>query len=177
VDRTHQIADTARIIEAASAGVVLTRGGDILPLPGLPDHRLLAPGSRILAAAARELADTYVTFLAPTTDSRDGDGPLVRVSALNCARPPLDHLRAAVLLSAPGDLRGLTTLDLRVLGLLVEGVTRVAAVAAALGVDERTAADALRASLLALQAPNRTAATVHALRTGLRIPPQLATPA
>src|SRR3954447_10822523 len=48
LDRTHQIADTARIIEAASAGVVLTRGGDTLPLPGLPDHRLLAPDSRIL---------------------------------------------------------------------------------------------------------------------------------
>jgi hypothetical protein len=64
-----------------------------------------------------------------------------------------------------------------VLGLLVEGETRVPAVAAALDVDQRTAADALRASLLALQAPNRTAATVHALRTGLRIPPQLTTPA
>lgn len=45
LDRARQIADTAGIIEAASAGVVLTRGGDILPLPGLPDHRLLAPGS------------------------------------------------------------------------------------------------------------------------------------
>jgi hypothetical protein len=179
LDHTRQIAETARIVEGATAGVVLTRGGDTLPLPGLPDHRLLAPGSPLLAAAARELAgsDTYVTFLAPTTDAYAGDGRLVRVSALDCARPPLDHLCAAVLLSAPGDLRGLTPLDLRVLGLLVEGVTRVPAVAAALGVDERTAADALRASLLALQAPNRTAATVHALRTGLRIPPQLATPA
>jgi len=64
-----------------------------------------------------------------------------------------------------------------VLGLLVAGVTRVPAVAAALDVDERTAADALRAALLALQVPNRTAATVHALRAGLRVPPQLATPA
>ena len=63
--------------------------------------------SRILATAARELADslTYVTFLAPTTDSCAGDERLVRVSALDCARPPLDHLRAAVLLSPPGDLR------------------------------------------------------------------------
>src|SRR3954469_19401722 len=85
LDRTRQIAETARIVEAASAGVLLTRGGDILPLPGLPGlpgHRLLAPGSRILATAARELADTdaYVTFLAPTTDSYAGDGQLVRVS-------------------------------------------------------------------------------------------------
>ena len=177
MDRIRQIAETARFIEAAGGGVVLTRGGDIVPLDGLPDHRLLAPGSPILAAAARELTDTdtYVTFLAPTINSYAGDGRLVRVSALDCARPPLDHLHAAVLLSAPGDLRGLTLLDLRVLGLLVEGVTRVPAIATALDVDERTAADALRASMLALQAPNRTAAAVHALRSGLRIPPQLAT--
>jgi DNA-binding CsgD family transcriptional regulator len=177
LDRAREIAETARFIEAAGGGVVLTRGGDIVPLDGLPDHRLLAPGSPILAAAARELTDTdaYVTFLAPTIDSYAGDGRLVRVTALDCARPPLDHLHAAVLLSAPGDLRGLTPLDLRVLGLLVEGVTRVPAIATALDVDERTAADALRASMLALQAPNRTAAAVHALRSGLRIPPQLAT--
>jgi hypothetical protein len=178
LDRTREMGQITRIIEAAGAGVVLTRGGDTVPLPGLPGHRLLAPGSPILAAAAQELAgsDTYTTFLAPTTQPSD-DGRLVRVTALDCARPELDHLAAAVLLSPPGDLRGLTPLDLRLLGLLVEGVTHIPAIAAALGVDERTAADALRASLLALQSPNRTAATVHALRAGLRIPPQLATPA
>jgi GAF domain-containing protein len=58
LDRAREIAASARIVDSASAGVVLTRGGDTLPLPGLPDHRLLAPGSRILATTAQELADS-----------------------------------------------------------------------------------------------------------------------
>jgi hypothetical protein len=176
LDRTREIATTARIVQAATAGVLLTRGGDTLPLPGLPDHRLLAPGSPLLTTAAQELADsdTYITFLAPTTDTDHGG--LRRVSALNCACPPLDHLAAAVLLSPPGDLRGLAPLDLRVLGLLVEGAAHVPDVAAELGVDVRPVTDALRRTLVALEASDLTAATVRALRTGLRIPPRLAVP-
>jgi hypothetical protein len=175
LDRIREIAGTARIIEAATAGILLTRGGNALPLPGLPCHRLLTPGSRLLATAARELhdSDTYTTFLAPTTET--GEEALVRVSALHCDRPALDHLYAAVLLSPPGDLRGLHPLHLRVLGLLVGGATHVPAIAAALGIDEGTVADALRATLAALETSDLTAATVRALRTGLRIPPQLAT--
>jgi hypothetical protein len=177
LDRTRDIAETARIVGAASAGVVLTRGGDTLPLPGLPDHPLLAPGTQLLATAAQELADsdTAITFLSSLARTGDHER-LVRVTALDCARPPLDHLSAAVLLSPPGDLRGLTGLDLRLLGLLVEGATHLPAIAAALGVAERNAADAIRATLAALQAPNLTAATVRAVRAGLRIPPQLAEP-
>jgi GAF domain-containing protein len=68
LDRTRDIADTARVVESASAGVVLTRSGDVLPLPGLPDDRLLARGSPILMVAAEELANSgaYLSFLAPT---------------------------------------------------------------------------------------------------------------
>jgi hypothetical protein len=176
LDRAREIAASARIVDAASAGIVLTRGGDTLPLPGLPDHSLLTPGSRILATVAQELAesDTYITFLAPVTETDDGG--LVRVTALDCARPPLDHLRAAVLLSPPGDLHGLTPLDLRLLGQLAGGETQIPALAAALDVDMRTVADAIHATLVALEAPDVTAATVRALRIGLRIPPQLFTP-
>jgi hypothetical protein len=177
LDRIRGVAATARIVEAATAGVVLTRGGDVLPLPGLPGHRLLAAGSPVLVTAAAELADadTCITFLAPTTDC-DEDERLVRISVLDCARPGLDHLAAAVLLSPPGALHGLTPLHLRVLGLLVEGATHLRPIAAALGVDERTAADALRTVLVALETPSLTAAAMHAIRTGLRIPPHLATP-
>jgi hypothetical protein len=176
LDRVREIAASARIVEAANAGVLLTRGGDTLPLPGLPDHRLLVPGSRILATAAEELADsdTYITFLAPASDTSDGG--LVRVTALDCARLPLDHLRAVVLLSPHGDLHGLTPRDLRVLGQLAGGATGIPAIAAALDIGERTVADAIRATLVALEAPDLTAATVRALRIGLRIPPQLAAP-
>jgi hypothetical protein len=178
LDRTREIAATARIVEAASAGILLTRGGEILPLPGLPGHRLLAPDSPILATAAQELADsdTYITFLAPATGIEDHEG-LVRVTALDFTRPALDHLSAAVLLSPPGDLGGLSPLDLRLLGLLVEGVTHVPALATTLRVGQRTVADALRAALAALQTNDLTAVTVRAVRRGLRIPPRLANPA
>jgi hypothetical protein len=43
LDRAREIAATARIVEAASAGVVLTRGGDTLPLPGCPTIAYWAP--------------------------------------------------------------------------------------------------------------------------------------
>jgi hypothetical protein len=177
LDRTQEIATIAGIVEVAQAGVVLTRGGDALPLPGLPGDPLLAPASPILLAAAQELASggPYTAFLAPTAGS--DDERLARVTALDCALPGLDHLSAAVLLSCPGDLRGLTPLDLRVLGHLVAGTTQVPALAAALHVDPRTTAEALRRAQVALDAPGLTAAATRALRTGLRIPPALSRPA
>jgi hypothetical protein len=102
---------------------------------------------------------------------------LVRVTALDCALPELDHLSAAVLLSSPGNLRGLTPLDLRLLGHLVAGTTRVPALAAALQVDRNTTTEALRRAQVALDAPNLTATATRALRTGLRVPPALSRPA
>jgi hypothetical protein len=177
LDRTQEIATTARIVRTAEAGVVLTRGGDALPLPGLPDDRLLAPDSPVLAAARHELSAgaPYTAFLTPAAGP-DGE-QLARVTALECALPDLDHLSAAVLLSSPGDLRGLTPLDLRVLGQLVAGTTQVPALAAALQVDPGTTIDALRCAQVALDAPGLTAAATRALRTGLRIPPALSRPA
>ena len=156
---------------------MLTRRGDALSLPGLPDDRLLAPDSPILSAATQELAagGPYTAFLAPVAVP-DGER-LVRVTALDCALPELDHLSAAVLLSRPGDLRGLTSLDLRALGHLVAGTTHVTALAAALHVDPGTATEALRRTQVALAAPDLTAAATRALRTGLRIPPALGGPA
>jgi hypothetical protein len=177
LDRTQEIATIARIVGTAEAGVVLTRGGDALPLPGLPDDRLLAPDSPILAAATHELSagGPYTAFLAPTAGP-DGER-LTRVTALDCALPDLDHLSAAVLLSSPGHLRGLAPLDLRVLGHLVAGTTQVPALAAALDLDPGTTTEALRRAQVALDAPGLTAAATRALRTGLRIPPVLSRPA
>jgi len=171
LDRTRDVAETARIVGHACAGVVLTRGGDVLPLPGLPDDRLLTPGSPVLAVAADELSRSgaYTSFLAPAPGA--GDEQLVRVTALDSARPDLDHLSAAVLLSAPGDLRDLTVLDLRVLGLVVEGVTGVPALTRSLDVAAEAVADSLGRSVVALGTSDLTAAAVRALRGGLRIPP------
>jgi hypothetical protein len=177
LDRTREIAATARIVRTAEAGVVLTRGGAALPLPGLPDDRLLTPGSPVLAAARHDLSagGPYTAFLAPAAGPA-GDR-LARVTALECALPDLDHLSAAVLLSSPGDLRGLTPLDLRALGHLVAGTTQVPALATALQVDRGTTIAALRRAQVALDAPGLTAAATRALRTGLRIPPALSRPA
>ena len=171
LDRTRDIAETARIVENASAGVVLTREGDVLPLPGLPDDRLLPPGSSILRVATDELGDSgaFVSFLVPGPGTAGEQ--LVRVTALDCDRPDLDHIAAAVLLSPPGDLSGLTVLDLRVLGFLVTGVSEISVLARALRVAAQAVADSLGRCLLALRTSDLTAATVRALRAGLRIPP------
>jgi hypothetical protein len=173
LDRTQEIATIAMIVGTAEAGVVLTRGGETLALPGLPDDPLLAPDSPILAAVTQELSvgSPYTAFLAPAA------GPagerLVRITALDSARPDLDHLSAAVLLSSPGNLRGLTPLELQLLGHLVAGTTQLPALAAALRTDHGTVTDALRRAQFALDAPGLTAAVTRALRTGLRIPPAL----
>lgn len=174
LDRTRDIAETARIVESASAGVILTQAGDVLPLPGLPDDRLLVPGSAILTVAADELArgGACISFLSPASGGAE-DEQLIRVVALDCARPDLDHLCAAVLLRPPGDLLGLSAADLRVLGLLVEGGFDILALSRALHVTGRTMAASLERSMIALRAGDLTTAAVRAVRTGLRIPPSV----
>lgn len=143
LDRRHDITETARIVAKACAGVVLTRGGDVLPLPGLPDDDLLAPGSPVLTVAADELANSgaYTSFLVPAPDT--GGQQLIRVTAL----------------------------DLRILGLLVEGLTDLTALAQALQVAGDTVANSLGRCLATLGTTELSAAAVRALRVGMRIPP------
>jgi hypothetical protein len=171
VDRTREIAEASRIIEKANAGVVLSRGGDVVPLPGLPGDPLLATGSSILAVAADELiiSGPYTSFLAPSVGT-DG-AQLVRVTALDFARPDLDHLSAAVLLCPPGDLHGLTIFDLRVLGLLVHGVAEIADIGRTLHMAERAVVDSLARCCAALGASDLTVATIRVMRRGLCVPP------
>ena len=171
LDRTRDLAETARMVQSASAGVVLTRGGDVLPLPGFEDNRVLRPGSPVLAVAAEELAQSgpYISFLARTPDTQAVQ--LMRVVVLDFSRQELDHLFAAVLLCPPGDLRGLSTLDLRVLGHLVEGITDVPALAAALAVPTEAVSDSLARSLAALGTTDLTVAAVRAVSGGIRLPP------
>ena len=171
LDRTRDIADTARIIERAEAGVVMTRGGKVLPLPGLPDHHLLAQGSPILAVAADELAISgpYTSFLAPSFGA-DGER-LIRVTALDFDRPDLDHLSAAVLLCQPGDLLSLAVVDLRVLGLMAHGTAGIADIGRTLHLAEKAVVDSVMRSCTALGADDVTVATTRAMRRGMRIPP------
>jgi hypothetical protein len=175
LDRTRDIAETAQTLQKASAGVVLTRGGDVLPLPGLEDDRLLRPGSPVLRVAAEELAKSgpYISFLARTPDSQSEQ--LMRVVALDFSRQELDHLAAAVLLCPPGDVRGLTILDLRVLGHLVEGISDVPALSTALAVPTAAVVDSLARTLAALGTTDLTVAAVRAVSGGIRLPPGVIT--
>jgi hypothetical protein len=177
VDRMRSISAAASIVRDATAGVVLTRGGDALPLPGWPEHPLLATGSPTLEVAAERLAagDTYAVFLAPSETSPEGaetPGALVRVSVLDCAGEAVDHLRGVVLISPPGDLRGLGHRELQILGLLVEGWSDRRIATALDSTEEDITSRVLHATTL-LVTPTRTAATIRALREGLFLPPRL----
>jgi hypothetical protein len=176
VDRMRTVAAVASIVRDAVAGTVLTRGTDALRLPGLPPHPLLAPRSPVLRFAAARLAagDTHAVFLCPAPVGAGRD-ELVRVTVLGCARAPLDHLLAAVTVSPPGELRGLSRLQLQLLGLLVDGWAD-ARIAAALGTTEQELADQLFAVLAALAAPHRSVAAVRAVREGIYLPVALSGP-
>lgn len=172
VDPLRALSVRASLVGDATAGAVLTRAGRVTALPGLPDHRLLTPGSPVLAAAAAQLADgsEHAVFLAPQQEPGPG---LVRVTVLVCPQQPPGHLRALVLLSPPPDLYGLTRRELELCGLLVQGRSN-AAIATALAVKQRTVAAHLEHIFAKLGASSRSMAAVLALRRGLYLPPQVA---
>jgi DNA-binding CsgD family transcriptional regulator len=173
VDPTSSITAAARVVRDAEAGMILTRAGNALPLPGLPGHPLLTTGSQVLAVVAQQLArgPRHVTFLVP--DTRPGTaGSHLRVSALDCAGRRPDHLRAVVLVSPPGDLHGLTSLQLQILGMLIEGWSDTT-VAGALTIPDGAVASHIEDILAKLAAPARDLAVLRAVRHGLHVPPPL----
>jgi DNA-binding CsgD family transcriptional regulator len=175
VDPLRSLATLAGLVHTASAGTVLAPSGAVLPLPGLPDHRLLAPGSGALAAATAQLAQggPLVSFLAPLPDA-DGAGTHARITVL-AAPPDLRLFAAAVILVSPaGNLHGLSRRELQVLGLLVTGASNER-IAAAMGISARTVAVHVEHVRAKLAAPSRTAAAARALRLGLFVPSSLVT--
>jgi DNA-binding CsgD family transcriptional regulator len=170
VDPLRSLATIAGMVHQASAGKVLAPSGAVLPLPGLPGHRLLEPGSGVRAAAVEQLAagGPHASFLAPLPGMESAESH-VRITVL--ATPPdLRHFAAAVVLVSPaGDLHGLSSRELQVLGLLVTGASNQR-IAGALGITARTVAvhvDHVRAKLAV---PSRTGAAARALRLGLFVP-------
>ncbi|HWG99557.1 MAG TPA: LuxR C-terminal-related transcriptional regulator [Pilimelia sp.] len=168
-----QAVDPLRTVTALGgmvAGVVATGAGGIVPLPGLPDHALLAAGSPVLTLARARLSQgpMHASFLLPV-EARDPAARWVRVTAVACPPQPPRHPCAVILLSPPPDLHQLTRRELEVLGLLVEGWSN-ARIAAALVVAERAVVAHLDRILAKLDAPSRTAAAVRALRQGLYVP-------
>jgi DNA-binding CsgD family transcriptional regulator len=176
VDPWRSLATIAGIVHAASAGIVLTPSGTVLPLPGRPDHRLLAPGSDVLAAAGVQLAEgsPYASFLAPLPGEEGGEGVGTHVRITVLAVPPDLQLFAAavILVSAAGDLHGLSRRELQVLGLLVTGASNER-IAEGLGISARTVELHVAHVRAKLGAPSRTTAAARALRLGLFVPSSL----
>jgi DNA-binding CsgD family transcriptional regulator len=170
VDPLRSITTMAKIVADAYAGIVLTRALNTLPLPGLPDHRLLHVGSDVLAVAAKRVSTHggYGSFLCPDP-AHDAPGGCTRITVL-ASPPDAPHcLAGMVLVSPPGNLHGLTRRELEVLGLIVEGWPNHR-IAAALAIAQRTANTHLEHILAKLRVPTRTVAAVRALRLGLYVP-------
>jgi DNA-binding NarL/FixJ family response regulator len=114
----------------------------------------------------------------PDADDRRGgpDRPqravLARITVLSCGGQPARHLAGVLVVSPPGNLHGLTTRGLEVLGLLVEDWS-VRRIGAALDLSVPTVADRVERILTKLTATSRTVAVVRALRQGLYIPRSL----
>lgn len=169
IDPMRSISAAAAMVSTAVAGVVLRRSGASLPLPGLPDHRLLAPGSETLTIAASRVDSRlrHTQFLYPCFP--DGTGDHVQITAFAVPHEPFADPVAVVLLSPAPDVRGLTHRELEVLGLLVDGCSNHE-IATALTITARTVAAHVEHILTKLNAPTRTAAAVRALREGMYVP-------
>jgi DNA-binding CsgD family transcriptional regulator len=169
IDPMRVVSAAARIVGDAQAAIVLTRAGNTLPLPGLPAHPLLDPGSAVLDAADAHLATRldYVTFLCPYPAV--GAHGLARITVLGCATHPPHYLRGVVVVSAPGNVHGLNRRELEILGLLVDGWSDQR-LAAALALPPLTVAENVEHILAKLAAPTRTVAVLRALGQGLYIP-------
>jgi DNA-binding CsgD family transcriptional regulator len=170
VDPLRGITRVAGMVSDARAGIVLTRSGTTLPLPGLPTHPLLTAGSSVLTVAAerRTAGRVYSSFLCPDTADHTHGGHAL-ITMLACPPESPHHLLGVVLVSPPGHLYGLTRRELEILGLIVEGWPNWR-MAAALDLAQRTVNTHLEHILAKLSVPTRTVAAVRALRFGLYVP-------
>jgi DNA-binding CsgD family transcriptional regulator len=170
IDPMRSLLTAARLVQGATAGVVLCRDGGTVPLPGFVEDGLLAKGSAVVDAARRAIrsAHVYASFLWPRGGRHAPDGH-VRVTVLGSTDDVPSVLTGMLLLSPAGDLHGLTPRELEVLGLVVDGCSNQE-IARELVVAPRTVAAHLEHILVKLQAPSRTLAAVRAERQGLYVP-------
>jgi DNA-binding CsgD family transcriptional regulator len=161
---------TARLVQGATAGVLLYEDGATYPLDGLQDHSLLTAASPVVAIARQTLLAGYVyrSFLWPTRRVPTSIAH-VRVTLLAATDAP-DFVLGALLIAPDADCRGLTPRELQVLGLLVDGRSNQQ-IATRLAVAPRTVAAHIEHLLIKLKAPSRTLAAVLADREGCYVPP------
>jgi DNA-binding CsgD family transcriptional regulator len=170
VDPMRAVATVAQMVAGALAGVVLTRPGRAVPLPGLPAHRLIDDGSAVLAAVGRQLRDGpgRISFLCPDPNDSGRDDHQ-RITALVCAPEHPGQVATVVVISPPGEMYKLTGRELEILGFVIEGWPNNR-IAGDLFITERTVAAHVEHILAKLGVANRTVAAVQALRWGLYIP-------
>jgi DNA-binding CsgD family transcriptional regulator len=170
IDPMRSLLMVARLVQRATAGVVLCRDGGIAPLPGMPENELLTAGSAVFGAADNVLRGcrAYGSFLWPRGGRHAPEGYL-RVTVLPSPDDLPSMLIGMLLLSPAGDLRGLTPRELEVLGLVIDGCSNQE-IALELVIAPRTVATHLEHILVKLDAPSRTHAAVRAEREGLYVP-------
>ncbi|WP_198347971.1 LuxR C-terminal-related transcriptional regulator [Plantactinospora sp. KBS50] len=174
VDPLRPATGLVMAIPRVCAGAVLTTGGRILPLPGLPGHPFLVPAAPLLDTAMVTLRDgrLYRAFLVPGVSGADH----LCATVVPCPAEPPYLGSVAILLSPAGNTRGLTPRELEVMGLLVDGCSN-RRIAATLFVTERTVAAHIEHILVKMEVPTRTMAALRALRLGLFVPRSLLQPA
>lgn len=170
IDPLRSLTTAARLVHGATAGTVLRPGGGTAPLPGLGTDAMLAADSPVVDVARAYLDDgqVFASFLWPSGGRHAPDGH-VRVTVLASPERELAYALGTVVVSPPGDLRGLTPRELEVLGLVVRGCSNQQ-IAHALVVAPRTVATHLEHVLAKLEAATRTGAAVRAERHGLYVP-------
>jgi len=159
----------ARIVQGATAGVVVLGNGSMCPLPGMEDHALLVEDSPVVQISRCALlsGQLYRSFMWPAR-ATSGHAGHVRVSVLAATTFPA-LAQGMILVTPDADSRGLTPRELEVLGMVVDGRSNQQ-IASRLSVAPRTVAAHVEHLLGKLKAPTRTVAAVRAEREGCYIP-------
>jgi len=166
MDRLPSFAAAAQLTGDAVGGIVMTRAGRGVRIPGVPTHPLLVDGSAALAVARRYAGapGTVLTFLRPWAEG------FVRVCVLDYRDETADHLRSLVVIRPAGDASHLGLSDVRLLGALVEGWDDER-IRAGMGLSDPSGYALELARRLSL--PSTGALVQHAAREGLYVPPTL----
>ena len=168
IDPMRSLEALSHIVSDAFAGVLLFDDGGVEPLPGMRGDVMLAARSLLLETVdARVITgETRMSFLWPQHGHEHGH---VRVTYLTGCGSSLPHLRGIVLLSPAETAHGLTSRELEVLGMIVDGCSNQQ-IAMQLIVTVRTVAAHVEHILAKLGSPSRTHAAVRAEREGVYVP-------
>ena len=169
IDPMRSLAAASRLVTDAFAGVLLFEDGSIRSLPGLPGDDLLAAHAALLTTVCARLiaGETHLSFLWPRQATASHE--YVRVSYLTGIGTALPDLLGIVLLSSVETVHRLTSRELEVLGMIVDGSSNHE-IARRLVVTTRTVAAHVEHILAKLSSPSRTHAAVRAQREGIYVP-------